>query len=153
MYASMRVRVCVSACVCVRVCVCVSLYECMCQCVCVSVCQCQIPSNHALHSRDMAFGRWVLGPFPNDMSERNILGMTSVGHGHLFKNLIRSVMSLSCFWCNCRKMTPVQTKKYTTLKHDLVFAKTRLRLSVITLVITLFIVETWQLVGGYLDNF
>ena len=39
------------------------------------------------NSRGMAFGRWVLGPFLNDMSERNTLDMTSVGRGHIFNHV------------------------------------------------------------------
>ena len=35
----------------------------------------------------MAFGRRVLGPFLNGMSERNILSMTSVGRGHIFNQV------------------------------------------------------------------
>ena len=69
--------------------------------------RCQIPSNHALHSRDVAFGRWVLGPFLNDVSDRNVLGMTSVG---LSTYLMRSVMSLSCFGATVRKWHQCKSK-------------------------------------------
>ena len=40
--------------------------------------------NRAIYSRNMAFGRWVLGPF---LSERNILSLTSVGRGHIFNEV------------------------------------------------------------------
>ena len=52
----------------------------------------------------MAFGRRVLGPLLNDMSERNILSMT-YGRGHIF-----NVVSVGCtakgaeiVWCQSKE--------------------------------------------------
>ena len=39
------------------------------------------------YSRDIAFGRWVLGPLLRDKSERNILSMASFGRGHIFNQV------------------------------------------------------------------
>ena len=80
-----------------------------------------------IYSKYMTFGGWVLSPLLNDVSERIILSMTSFGRGHIFNvNEVSDVTFM--FWCNCTNMTSVQIKKYMTLKNDLVFAKTRLRL-------------------------
>ena len=44
----------------------------------------KIAPNHALCSRDIACGRWVPGPFLNDMSARSIFNMTAGGSSHTF---------------------------------------------------------------------
>ena len=79
----------------------------------------KIPPHHALHSRAMAFSRWVPGPFLDDMCE---ISSTVVG---VATRLIRSVPFM-CLWCYCTKTTEVHINNYRKQVHYHVFAKTRL---------------------------
>ena len=80
----------------------------------------------AILHRDVESGRWVPGPFLNDIIEKNIFSIMSGGRGHTF-NYVSGVIYV--FLVQLYENYVSAFKKYIMQMHYLVFAKKRLCVS------------------------